>query len=180
MKVIKLECFIFCYILLICDRCYCLNSIALRTNKSRVNMLGSRMLEKMLPPNKQSIITIALSTEEDFLSLPHTPRKRFAISNHQNSASIRDKRTVSIPSLAYYHSKFRMNLIRKQTKEPKKHKCSSRNKFIQMVLSLPIEHRYKFGIPPKDCRCVMCDISGKVTINEKLMFLVMIAYCHLS
>ena len=92
---------------------------------------------------------------------------------HQSPAAIRDKRTVSIPSLTYYHSKFSMKLIRKK---PKKRPSPC---WLQMVRSLPVEHRYKFGICPKDCRYVHCDISGKIALNETLMFLAMMVYYQL-
>ena len=114
---------------------------------------------------RPSIVLHEVSTINDLPTLPQTARKQFIVLKHQSPATIRDKRTVSIPSLNYYHSQFRMNLIRRKSKK----RPSPR--WLQMVRSLPVEHRYKFGICPKDCRYVHCDISGKIALNKTLMFL---------
>ena len=176
MKVLKLKGLIFCYVLIIYDRCYCMNSSALNISKSRNEMFGSRMLKKMWLSTKQSCYSNNTPTITEFSTLPQT-FKKYSILKHKNSITVRDKRTESIPSLTYYHSKFRMNLLRKQRKKESttnnKRRRRQRRKFLQMVQSLPTEHRYKFGIPPKDCRYHMCNITGKLVLKDTLMFVAM-------
>lgn len=199
MKVLKLKGLIFCYVLIVYYRCYCMNSSALNINKSRNEMFGSRTLKKCGLQRKNLALQTTLQTT-NLSTLPQTFKKRSSILKHKNSTTVRDKRTVSIPPLTYYHSKFRMNLIRKDPKKdsttknerqgqrrkflqmvqslPMEHryKFRERRKFLQMVQSLPIEHRYKFGIPPKDCRNDMCNITGKIVLNDTLI-LIAITVC---
>ena len=173
---LKLKGLIFCYVLIIHDHCYGMNLSALNTSESKNEMFASRMLKKYWPSTEKCCYLNNAPSITDFPTLPQTFKKRFSILKHKNSTTVRDKRTVSIPPLTYYHSKFRMNLIRK---EPKKE--STRNnkrqrqqrRFLQMVQSLPIEHRYKFGIPAKDCRYDMCNITGKIFLNDTLMLIAM-------
>ena len=174
MKVFKLKSFIFCYILIICDCCCCWDSIALNTIKFRNNIYDSPMLTKFWTSRRPLIITNEVSTIDDFPTFPLTSRKQSTILKHQDNTAIREKRTASIPSLTYYHSRFRMNLIKK---EPKKRKSPC---WVQMVLSLPVEYRYKFGICPIDCRYTYCDTSEKIALNDTLMFIAITVYYQLN
>ena len=174
MRVLNLKSFVFYYLLFIWDRCYCLDSIALNKYEFENNIYESPMLTKFWSSRRPSMITNKVSTKEDFPIPPQAPRKRPIVLKHNNSTTIRDKRTASIPSLTYYHSRFRINLIRKEPKKPK-NPC-----WVQMVLSLPVEHRYKFGICPRDCRYTYCDTSGRISLNKTLILMAIITYYQLK